>query len=55
MISHQEEALSQCDSLIGVTQQEFFKTFDEEQPSKIYKPIDDDKKDLNTNGVKNST
>jgi chromosome segregation ATPase len=28
MISHQEEALAKCDSLIGVTQEEYLKTFD---------------------------
>lgn len=43
MISHQEEALSQCDSLIGVTQQEFLKS----QNAHESKAKDDDKKDLN--------
>ena len=51
MISHQEEALSQCDSLIGVTQQEFFKSSNEQivnTDSKFkFKNVDDDKNDLN--------
>jgi hypothetical protein len=40
MISHQEKALAKCDSLIGVTQEEYLKTFD--QPE-----LDDDQKDIN--------